>query len=109
MINIWEFNPGPTLETCNLYFLVDFKFRSPLYRQEVEDFEIGLVRRDPDEEELTSNKQQAKVEEEPIPHEPVPEETAEEVPNEAENARNTPEAESVPGETSERRVPIRDF
>ncbi|KNA25852.1 hypothetical protein SOVF_002770 [Spinacia oleracea] len=33
LINVWEFRPGPTPETCNLYFLVDFKFRSPLYRQ----------------------------------------------------------------------------
>ncbi|KAM7278634.1 hypothetical protein ACFE04_005768 [Oxalis oulophora] len=31
LINIWEFNPGPTPGTCNLYFLVDFKFNSPLY------------------------------------------------------------------------------
>ena len=81
--------------------------------QEVEDFDIGLVRRDPDEEEPTSNKQQARVEEEPVPHEnqdePVPEEIEEEVPNETENTTNTPEAESVPGETSESRVPIRDF
>lgn len=33
LINIWEFNPGPSPGTCNLYFLVDFKFHSPLYRQ----------------------------------------------------------------------------
>eukprot|EP00262_Sarcandra_glabra_P021111 TRINITY_DN8726_c0_g1_i1.p1 TRINITY_DN8726_c0_g1~~TRINITY_DN8726_c0_g1_i1.p1 ORF type:complete len:259 (+),score=34.86 TRINITY_DN8726_c0_g1_i1:435-1211(+) len=33
LINIWEFNPGPVPGTCNLYFLVDFKFNSPLYRQ----------------------------------------------------------------------------
>lgn len=33
LINIWEFNPGPTPGTCNLHFLVDFKFQSPLYRQ----------------------------------------------------------------------------
>ncbi|CAO2815116.1 unnamed protein product [Amaranthus hypochondriacus] len=33
LINIWEFSPGPTPETCNIHFLVDFKFRSPLYRQ----------------------------------------------------------------------------
>lgn len=33
LINIWEFNPGPDPGTCNLYFLVDFKFQSPLYRQ----------------------------------------------------------------------------
>ncbi|KAL1329739.1 hypothetical protein AAHE18_12G062900 [Arachis hypogaea] len=33
LINIWEFNPGPVPGTCNIYFLVDFKFQSPLYRQ----------------------------------------------------------------------------
>ncbi|XP_022982280.1 coenzyme Q-binding protein COQ10 homolog, mitochondrial-like [Cucurbita maxima] len=33
LINIWEFQPGPVPGTCNLYFLVDFKFQSPLYRQ----------------------------------------------------------------------------
>ncbi|KAF3446654.1 hypothetical protein FNV43_RR11834 [Rhamnella rubrinervis] len=33
LINIWEFNPGPIPGTCNLHFLVDFKFHSPLYRQ----------------------------------------------------------------------------
>ncbi|KAK8465360.1 hypothetical protein PHAVU_009G065300 [Phaseolus vulgaris] len=33
LINIWEFNPGPVPGSCNLYFLVDFKFHSPLYRQ----------------------------------------------------------------------------
>ena len=99
--------------------------------QEVEDFEIGLVRREPGEEELTSNKKQARVNEEPIPRdtldELVPEETAKEVPievenaentheaeievngNEVENTRNTPVDESEPGETSERRVLIRDF
>ncbi|MED6194891.1 hypothetical protein PIB30_032801 [Stylosanthes scabra] len=33
LINVWEFNPGPVPGTCNLYFLVDFKFQSPLYRQ----------------------------------------------------------------------------
>ncbi|XP_027368160.1 coenzyme Q-binding protein COQ10 homolog B, mitochondrial-like [Abrus precatorius] len=33
LINIWEFSPGPVPGTCNLYFLVDFKFQSPLYRQ----------------------------------------------------------------------------
>ena len=84
--------------------------------QETEDFEIGLVRRDPDEEVPTSNKQQARVQEEPVPHrnpdEPVPEEAPKEVPTETENAGNINDAtvaESVPGETSERRVPIRDF
>lgn len=33
LINVWEFNPGLTPGTCDLHFLVDFKFRSPLYRQ----------------------------------------------------------------------------
>ncbi|BAT77847.1 hypothetical protein LR48_Vigan09g016600 [Vigna angularis] len=33
LINVWEFNPGPVPGSCNLYFLVDFKFHSPLYRQ----------------------------------------------------------------------------
>ncbi|GLU04265.1 hypothetical protein SLE2022_214240 [Rubroshorea leprosula] len=33
LINIWEFNPGPVPGSCNIYFLVDFKFQSPLYRQ----------------------------------------------------------------------------
>ncbi|CAJ1973389.1 unnamed protein product [Sphenostylis stenocarpa] len=33
LINIWEFNPGPVPGSCNLHFLVDFKFHSPLYRQ----------------------------------------------------------------------------
>ncbi|MBA0844158.1 hypothetical protein Goarm_001280, partial [Gossypium armourianum] len=31
LINIWEFIPGPVPRTCSLYFLVDFKFQSPLY------------------------------------------------------------------------------
>lgn len=33
LINVWEFSPGPVPGTCNIYFLVDFKFQSPLYRQ----------------------------------------------------------------------------
>ncbi|KAK1264312.1 hypothetical protein QJS04_geneDACA009453 [Acorus gramineus] len=33
LINIWEFNPGPIPGSCDLHFLVDFKFQSPLYRQ----------------------------------------------------------------------------
>ncbi|XP_058786194.1 uncharacterized protein LOC131660859 [Vicia villosa] len=33
LINLWEFSPGPVPGTCNLYFLVDFKFQSPLYSQ----------------------------------------------------------------------------
>ncbi|XP_057428786.1 uncharacterized protein LOC130722156 isoform X2 [Lotus japonicus] len=35
LINIWEFNLGLVPGTCNLYFLVDFKFQSPLYSQEI--------------------------------------------------------------------------
>ncbi|KAG6541317.1 hypothetical protein Mapa_017259 [Marchantia paleacea] len=31
LINVWEFKPGPTPHSCNLHFLVDFQFRSPLY------------------------------------------------------------------------------
>jgi coenzyme Q-binding protein COQ10 len=31
LINIWEFEPGPSPGTTHLYFLVDFKFNSPLY------------------------------------------------------------------------------
>lgn len=33
LINEWHFNPGPIPGTCDLYFHVDFKFNSPLYRQ----------------------------------------------------------------------------
>lgn len=33
LINVWEFSPGPVPGTCSLYFLVDFKFQSPLYTQ----------------------------------------------------------------------------
>ncbi|KAI7737509.1 hypothetical protein M8C21_020994 [Ambrosia artemisiifolia] len=33
LINIWEFHPGPSPGTCDLRFLVDFKFRSPFYSQ----------------------------------------------------------------------------
>ncbi|KAM0032712.1 putative coenzyme Q-binding protein COQ10, START [Helianthus debilis subsp. tardiflorus] len=33
LINIWEFHPGPAPGTCDLRFLVDFKFRSPFYSQ----------------------------------------------------------------------------
>ncbi|MBA0734109.1 hypothetical protein Gogos_018055, partial [Gossypium gossypioides] len=33
LINIWEFNPTAVLGTFSLYFLVDFKFQSPLYQQ----------------------------------------------------------------------------
>ncbi|GMH04035.1 hypothetical protein Nepgr_005874 [Nepenthes gracilis] len=45
LINIWEFNPGPTPETCSLYFLVDFKFQSPLYRQVASMFFKEVVSR----------------------------------------------------------------
>ncbi|KAH7277583.1 hypothetical protein KP509_39G057700 [Ceratopteris richardii] len=31
--NVWEFSPGPEAGSCNLHFLVDFQFRSPLYRK----------------------------------------------------------------------------
>ncbi|KAK1392461.1 coenzyme Q-binding protein COQ10-like [Heracleum sosnowskyi] len=33
LINIWEFSPGPVPGTCSMYFLVDFKFQLPFYRQ----------------------------------------------------------------------------
>ncbi|KAI3947479.1 hypothetical protein MKW92_017399 [Papaver armeniacum] len=33
LISVWEFNPGPVPGTCDLHFLVDFKFKSPLYWQ----------------------------------------------------------------------------
>lgn len=33
LINIWEFNPGPTPGSCDIHFVVDFKFQSPLYSQ----------------------------------------------------------------------------
>ncbi|GAB2209473.1 hypothetical protein Droror1_Dr00026690 [Drosera rotundifolia] len=45
LINIWEFNPGPTPGTCSLYFLVDFKFQSPLYRQVASIFFKEVVSR----------------------------------------------------------------
>ncbi|XP_058221069.1 uncharacterized protein LOC131331203 [Rhododendron vialii] len=45
LINIWEFNPGPDPGTCNLYFLVDFKFQSPLYRQVASVFFTEVVSR----------------------------------------------------------------
>ncbi|XP_052202346.1 uncharacterized protein LOC127808054 isoform X2 [Diospyros lotus] len=45
LINIWEFNPGPNPGTCNLYFLVDFKFQSPLYRQMASMFFREVVSR----------------------------------------------------------------
>lgn len=45
LINTWEFRPGPTPDTCNVYFLVDFKFRSPLYRQVASMFFREVVSR----------------------------------------------------------------
>ncbi|XP_060199440.1 uncharacterized protein LOC132627859 isoform X1 [Lycium barbarum] len=45
LINIWEFNPGPSPGTCNLHFLVDFKFQSPLYRQVANMFFKEVVSR----------------------------------------------------------------
>lgn len=33
LINVWEFKEGPLPGTCSLYFMVDFKFQSPFYRQ----------------------------------------------------------------------------
>lgn len=32
LINIWQYNSGPVPGSCNIYFLVDFKFQSPLCR-----------------------------------------------------------------------------
>lgn len=45
LINIWEFNPGPVPGTCDLYFMVDFKFQSPLYRQVASMFFKEVVSR----------------------------------------------------------------
>ncbi|OWM70875.1 coenzyme Q-binding protein COQ10 homolog, mitochondrial [Punica granatum] len=45
LINIWEFNPGPVPGSCSLYFLVDFKFQSPLYRQVASMFFKEVVAR----------------------------------------------------------------
>lgn len=45
LINVWEFNLGPVPGTCNLYFLVDFKFQSPLYRQVANMFFKEVVSR----------------------------------------------------------------
>ena len=79
--------------------------------QELEDYEIGLVRNDPDEEDTTSNMQNAKVPEDVPPverqEEPVPEGTQGEVPEEGE--RNLNENNRVPVETGYKPVPIRDF
>lgn len=45
LINIWEFNPGPVPGSCDLYFSVDFKFQSPLYRQVASMFFKEVVAR----------------------------------------------------------------
>ncbi|XP_059443558.1 uncharacterized protein LOC132175594 [Corylus avellana] len=45
LINIWEFNPGPVPGSCELYFFVDFKFQSPLYRQVASMFFKEVVSR----------------------------------------------------------------
>ncbi|KAJ8541098.1 hypothetical protein K7X08_001914 [Anisodus acutangulus] len=45
LINVWEFNPGPIPGTCNLHFLVDFKFQSSLYRQVANMFFKEVVSR----------------------------------------------------------------
>ncbi|CAI0558131.1 unnamed protein product [Linum tenue] len=45
LINIWEFNPGPVPGSCDLHFLVDFKFQSPLYRQVASMFFKEVVSR----------------------------------------------------------------
>uniref|UniRef100_A0A5B7A6J8 Coenzyme Q-binding protein COQ10 START domain-containing protein n=1 Tax=Davidia involucrata TaxID=16924 RepID=A0A5B7A6J8_DAVIN len=45
LINIWEFNPGPVPGSCNVYFLVDFKFQSQLYRQMASVFFKEVVSR----------------------------------------------------------------
>lgn len=45
LINIWEFNPGPVPGSCNLHFLVNFKFQSPLYRQVASVFFQEVVSR----------------------------------------------------------------
>lgn len=45
LVNIWEFNPGPAQGTCDLHFLVDFKFQSPLYGQMTNMFFKEVVSR----------------------------------------------------------------
>ncbi|KAF5747046.1 coenzyme Q-binding protein COQ10 mitochondrial [Tripterygium wilfordii] len=45
LINIWEFNPGPVPGSCDIHFLVDFKFQSPLYRQVASMFFKEVVSR----------------------------------------------------------------
>ncbi|OWM80724.1 coenzyme Q-binding protein COQ10 homolog, mitochondrial-like [Punica granatum] len=45
LINVWEFNPGPVPGSCDLHFLVDFKFQSPLYSQVASMFFKEVVAR----------------------------------------------------------------
>ncbi|XP_075511488.1 uncharacterized protein LOC142547208 [Primulina tabacum] len=45
LINVWEFNPGTVPGTCDLHFLVDFKFQSPFYRQMANMFFKEVVSR----------------------------------------------------------------
>ncbi|XP_047981464.1 coenzyme Q-binding protein COQ10 homolog, mitochondrial-like [Salvia hispanica] len=45
LINVWEFSPGPVPGSCSLYFMVDFKFQSPLYRQVANMFFKEVVSR----------------------------------------------------------------
>ncbi|XP_020256032.1 coenzyme Q-binding protein COQ10 homolog, mitochondrial-like isoform X5 [Asparagus officinalis] len=45
LINIWQFKPGPVPGSCELYFMVDFKFQSPLYRQVASMFFKEVVSR----------------------------------------------------------------
>lgn len=45
LINVWEFNPGPVPGSCQVHFLVDFKFQSPLYRQVASMFFKEVVSR----------------------------------------------------------------
>ncbi|KAE8055707.1 hypothetical protein FH972_012532 [Carpinus fangiana] len=45
LINIWEFNPGPVPGSCELYFLVDFEFQSPLNRRVASMFFKEVVSR----------------------------------------------------------------
>ncbi|NP_001305145.1 Coenzyme Q-binding protein COQ10, mitochondrial [Zea mays] len=45
LVNVWEFKPGPVPGTCDIYFLVNFKFQSPLYRQVASMFFKEVVSR----------------------------------------------------------------
>ncbi|KAK4770991.1 hypothetical protein SAY87_031523 [Trapa incisa] len=45
LINVWEFNPGPSPGSCEVHFLVDFKFQSPLYSQVASMFFKEVVAR----------------------------------------------------------------